>query len=56
MTDLTTSQTVTPEQMKATADLFDTKRGVTVLVGDASVVEPMLTEAGIVFEKATIPE
>ena len=56
VTDLTTSQSVTPEQMKATADLFDTKRGVTVLVGDASVVEPMLTEAGIEFEKALIPE
>ena len=56
VTDLTTSQAVTPEQMKATADLFDTKRGVTVLVGDAEVVEPMLTEAGIIFEKATIPE
>lgn len=55
-TDLTTSQAVTPEQMHATAELFDTARGVTVLVGDASVVEPMLQEAGIEYEKALIPE
>jgi predicted Zn-dependent peptidase len=55
-TDLTTSQAVTPEQMHATAELFDTTRGVTVLVGDASVVEPMLQEAGIEYEKALIPE
>ena len=55
-TDLTTSQSVTPEQMQATAELFDASRGVTVLVGDAKVVEPMLTEAGIGFEKVLIPE
>ena len=55
-TDLATSQTVTPEQMHATAGLFDAKRGVTVLVGDASVVEPMLTKVGIEYELLSIPE
>ena len=53
-TDLQASQVVTPEQMQATAELFDRTRGVTVLVGDAKTVEPMLKEAGIAYEKATI--
>ncbi len=52
--DLQASQVVTPEQMQATAELFDRARGVTVLVGDAKTVEPMLQEAGIVYEKASI--
>ena len=34
-TDLATSQTVTPEQMLGNGRFFDSKRGVTVLVGDA---------------------
>jgi len=55
-TDLAISQIVTAEQMQQTAELFDATRGVTVLVGDASVVEPMLTEAGVGYTIAQIPE
>ena len=54
--DLTVSQAATVEQMAETSIFFDVDRGVTVLVGDATVVSPLLSEAGIEFEVGTIPE
>lgn len=54
--DLTVSQAATVEQMAETSIFFDVDRGVTVLVGDATVVSPLLSEAGIEFEMGTIPE
>jgi hypothetical protein len=55
-TELQLSQETTLEQMAETSKFFDPSRGVMVLVGDASVVSPMLTEAGIEFELGNIPE
>ena len=55
-TELQLSQETTLEQMAETSKFFDPTRGVMVLVGDASVVSPMLIEAGIEFELGNIPE
>ena len=54
--DLSTSQNTTIEDMNAMAKYFNPSNGITLLVGDATTVKPMLEAAGIDFEEGNIPE
>ena len=42
--------------MLSMSKYFDTNRGIVLLIGDASAVEPQLQAIGVAFEKASIPE
>ena len=50
------SQAVTQEQMSGAAPLAIPERGLVLLVGDESVIGGPLREAGMHYERVTVPE